>query len=361
MSPMNWAAILGRITATVDQHLLARNRYLLAENRFLRSRIKGQMVFTDSERITLAKAAKPVGRTLLGDIATVVTPDTLLRWHRKLVENISTSQLQSSSGPGPPSTDAAIVQLILRNAAENPSWGYDRIVGALKELGHVVSDSTVGNILREYGQLPAPERSKGASWADFIAAHKDVLVGCDFFTKEVWTLLGPVTYYVLFFIHIASRKVHVAGVTRHPNQQWMQQIARNVTMSGPGFLDGMKYLILDRDAKFTQAFRQIIKSSDVIPLRLPPRAPDLNSYSERWILSVKSECLDRLILFGEASLHRALAQFLEHYHGERNHQGKNNNILFPTANADGPPVRDGPVLCRQRLGGLLKFYHRNAA
>jgi hypothetical protein len=139
-------------------------------------------------------------------------------------------------------------------------------------------------------------------------------VGCDFFTKEVWTLLGPVTYYVLFFIHIASRKVHIAGVTRHPNEQWMQQVARNVTMSSDGFLDGMKYLILDRDAKFTHSFRQIIESSGVSPLRLPPWSPDLNSYSERWVLSAKSECLDRLILFGEASLQRALSQFVEHYH-----------------------------------------------
>ena len=141
--------------------------------------------------------------------------------------------------------------------------------------------------LRENNQPPAPQRGKGKSWADFIAAHKDVLVGCDFFTKEVWTLNGLVTYYVLFFMHIASRKVYIAGFTRNPNEQWMKQIARNVTMApwtssgqaGIGFLDGMKYLIIDRDGKFAPSFRAMIQSTGVEILALPPRSPNLNDYA----------------------------------------------------------------------------------
>ena len=185
------------------------------------------------------------------------------------------------------------------------------------------------------------------------------MIGCDLFTKEVWTLFGPVTYYVLLFIHVASRKVHVAGCTRNPNEAWMQQAARNVTMSDVGFAAGMKHVILDRDAKHCSSFRAILESAGVECLRLPPRSPNLNAYAERFVRSIKEECLDRLILFGEASLQRAIDQYLDHYHGERPHQGKGNLILFPTAG--GPPPRAGPVSCRQRLGGLLKFYYRAAA
>jgi putative transposase len=257
--------------------------------------------------------------------------------------------------------DDVIVDLVLRLARENRSWGYDRIVGALKKLGHAISDTTVGNILRKHGEPPAPERKKGTTWAEFIAIHKDVLVGCDFFTKEVWSLFGPVTYYVLFFIHITSRKVHIAGFTPNPNETWMKQIARNVTMAEGGFLNGMKYLILDRDGKFAPSFRAMIESVGVEVLRLPPRAPDLNAFSERFVRSIKEECLDHLILFGEASLQRALDHFIEHYHHERPHQGKENVILFPTgAASDSNPARAGPVICNERLGGLLKFYHRKA-
>jgi len=192
--------------------------------------------------------------------------------------------------------------------------------------------------------------------------HKDVLVACDFFTKEVWTLGGLATYYVLFFIHVASRKVYVAGMTINPNEQWMKQIARNLTMAGGSFLEGMKYLVLDRDAKFAASFRSILESAGVECLRLPPRSPNLNSFAERFVRSIKEECLDNLILFGEASLQRAVAQFVEHYHGERPHQGKGNIILFPAHPRDGADApRAGPVLCNERLGGLLKFYYRNAA
>jgi hypothetical protein len=263
---------------------------------------------------------------------------------------------------GRPPTNSAVVELVLRFAQQNPTWGYDRIVGALKELGHEISDTTVGNILKEHGEPPASERKKGTAWADFIATHKDVLLGCDFFTKEVWTLLGPVTDYVLFFIHVASRKVHIAGMTTNPTQQWMNQVARNVTMADTSFANGMKYVILDRDSKHCESFRAILESAGIECLRLPPRSPNLNAYAERFVRSIKEECLDKLILFGEGSLKRAIDNYIEHYHAERPHQGKGNVILFPSnPAADSNPARAGPVSCRRRLGGLLKFYHRAAA
>ena len=188
----------------------------------------------------------------------------------------------------------------------------------------------------------------------------DVLAGTDFFTVEVLTLHGLVTYYVLFFIHLESRRVEVAGITPHPNEAWMQQIARNVTMDEWGFLESRRYLIHDRDTKFTDSFRAIVRSSGVEPLKLPARSPNLNAYAERWVKSVKDECLSKLIFFGEASLRRALRNYVTHYHRERNHQGKNNVLLFPTVKAK-VESRDSPVRCGERLGGLLKYYHREAA
>ena len=159
--------------------------------------------------------------------------------------------------------------------------------------------------------------------------------------------------------HDLSRKVHIAGMTPHPNEAWMVQIARNVTMEQWGFLSPGQYLIHDRDGKYCPAFHQLIDAAGVTRVPLPPRSPNLNAYAERWIRSVKEECLSRLILFGEASLHHALTQYGAHFHYERNHQGKGNVLLFPTSSPTGGD--DGPMQCRERLGGLLKYYHRDAA
>jgi transposase InsO family protein len=170
-----------------------------------------------------------------------------------------------------------------------------------------------------------------------------------------------VTYYVLFFIHLASRRVHVAGVTPHPDQGWMGQMARNVTMAEWGSLSPGEYLIHDRDGRFCPAFQRTVDAVGVRRVVLPPRSPDLNAYAERWVRSVKEECLSRLILFGERALWHALTQYEEHYHRERNHQGKGNVLLIPPAHLGRAPTSDGPIQCRDRLGGLLKYYHREAA
>jgi hypothetical protein len=172
-------------------------------------------------------------------------------------------------------------------------------------------------------------------------------------------MAGLVTYYVLFFIHLASRKIHIADVTPHPDEQWMTQVARNVMMEAWGFLAPGQYLIHDRDTKFCAAFQQIIADAGVERVVLPPRSPNLNAYAERWVRSVKEECLARVILFGDASLRHALHEYVEHYHHERNHQGKENVLLFPTSSQE--TERDSPIQCRERLGGLLKYYEREAA
>ena len=169
-----------------------------------------------------------------------------------------------------------------------------------------------------------------------------------------------VTYYVLFFIHLESRRVEIAGITPHPNEAWMKQIARNVTMDEWGFLERCRYLIHDRDTKFTDSFRAIMRSGHVEPLKLPARSPNLNAYAERWVRSVKEEALSKLIIFGEASLRRTLSEYLVHFHAERNHQGKGNVLLFPMTRQSALSS-DRPVHCCERLGGLLKYYHREAA
>ena len=169
---------------------------------------------------------------------------------------------------------------------------------------------------------------------------------------------GLATYYVLFFIHLESRRVAIAGSTIHPNEAWMKQIARNATMDDCGALRGCRYLLHDRDTKLARSFRVILASGGVEPLALPARSPNLNAYAERWVRSVKEECLSKVILFGERSLRRTLSDYVDHFHAERNHQGKGNVLLFPR---DTDRHREGLVRCRERLGGLLRYYHREAA
>jgi transposase InsO family protein len=310
---------------------LLRNEYLVTENRILRQQITGRIRLSDGERKTLAALGKQLGKHALHEVATLVTPDTILAWHRRLIAKKYDGS-EHRQAPGRPTISAEIEALVVRMAQENRSWGYDRIVGALSHLGYTISDQTVGNILKCHGIVPAPERKKTTTWQAFIRAHMDVLMATDFFTTEVWTWCGLVTCYVLFFIHLGSRKVHIAGVTPHPDQMWMTQMARNVTVEDWGVLSLGQFLIHDRDAKFCPAFQHTMDGVGVRRVVLPPRSPNLNAYAERWVCSVKEECLSRLILVGERSLRYALAEYGSHYHQERPHQGKDNVVLMPAAN-----------------------------
>jgi transposase InsO family protein len=260
---------------------------------------------------------------------------------------------------GLPPVSEEVTKLVLQMAQENPSWGYDRIQGALANLGHEISDQTVGNILKAHGIEPAPERKRQTSWKTFLQSHWDVLGAIDFTTVEVWTKAGLVTFYLLFVMELATRRVRLAGCTPNPSGPWMQQVARNLTDAEDGFLSGKRYVLMDRDGKFSPAFRAILKSAGVEPVLLPPRSPNLNAHLERFHRSLKEECLDRMIFFGEASLRNAVQEFLTHYHAERNHQGLDNRLIEP-----GPKVGQttGTIECRERLGGLLRYYfHREAA
>jgi putative transposase len=354
----HWARLLSFVTGLVNQELLLRNEYLAAENRILRAHLPARLRLSDAERSTLAEIAKRLGRQALQDIARVAKPDTLLAWYRRLVAHKFDGSRRRAY-PGRPRISADVEALVIRLAQENRGWGYDRIVGALANLGHEVSDRTVGNILRRHNIAPAPERSRTTTWKEFIRSHMDVLAGADFFTVEVLTWQGLVTYYVLFFIELSSRRVSLGGITRHPDSCWMEQVARNATMQDTGYLNGCHYLLHDRDKKFGREFRETLAAGGVRCTPIPARSPNLNSHAERWVRSIKEECLSKLILFGEKSLQRVVSNFLEHYHQERNHQGKDNLLLFPLS-ARRERGSEGAIRCRERLGGLLKYYSRAA-
>lgn len=355
---MEWKTVLAYITGTVDQELLLRNEYLVAENRILRNQITGRVRLTDGERTTLAALGKRLRKKALAEVMSVVKPETLLAWHRRLIAKKFDGS-QHRRYPGRPRINPAIEKLIIQFAQENRAWGYDRIVGALKNVGYTVSDQTVGNILQRHGLPPAPERKKTTTWREFIRSHWDILVATDFFTTEVWTRSGLVTYYILFFIQVGSRKVHIAGLTPNPNGAWMTQIARNSTMTEWGFLTPGQQVIHDRDTKFCSTFQETIKAAGVKLVKLPPRSPNLNAHAERWVRSVKEEVLSRLILFGEGALRQVLKEYVTHYHQERPHQGKGNELLLPRPRKEAGETN--PIRSRERLGGLLKYYSREAA
>ena len=341
----------------VNQQLLLQNEYLLAENRILRAHLPNRLVLTDPEGSTLAVIGKRLGRRGLEPVASVARPDTILSWFRKLVAQKFDGS-RHRLYPGRPPIRPEITELIVRMARENSGWGYDRIAGALDSLGHRVSDQTVGNSLRRFGIAPAPKRRQQMSWADFIRSHMTVLTGIDFFTAEVLTWRGLATYYVLFFLHLETRRVTLAGITPHPTEEWMVQMARRAVDAIDGTLLPIRFVLHDRDTKFCASFQNTLRSAGIQPLRLPARSPNLNAFAERWVRSIKSECLSKLILFGEASLRRAVTEFIEYYHLERPHQRKGNQLLFPSPVS--PPAHAGRVQCHDRLGGLLKFYQRAA-
>jgi transposase InsO family protein len=331
--------------------------YLKTENRLLRERLNGRSLrFSDAERALLARKAFGIPRKVLLELGAIVTPDTLLRWHRMLVARKFDFSRRRS--PGRPRTMRVIVELIVRMAVDNPGWGYTRIQGALRNVGHEVGRGTIAEVLKREGIKPAPLRGKVTPWSVFLKAHWRTIVAADFFTAEVWTLRGLITYYVFFLIELARRIVHIAGITTHPHEPWMLQIVRNLTDVERGVLYGKSHLIIDRDTKYSVQFRRLSAEARTAVIRLPPRSPNLNAYAERFVRSIKEECLERMILVGQGSLRRAIDQFMAHYHLERNHQGLGNQLIRELVRS---AIVDGPVRRRQRLGGMLNFYYRAAA
>jgi transposase InsO family protein len=336
-----------------QQHLI---HYLIEENRVLREQIGNRrMRFSDDQRRRLAARAKKIGRKLLREVATIVTPETLLAWHRKLIAKKYDGSAKRD--PGRPRTAGEIAALVTRLAKENRHWGYRRIQGALSNLGHLLAFKTIANILKENGIEPAPERSRKTTWKEFLTRHWEQIVASDFFTIEVWTPTGLKRFMVLFFMELSTRRVEIGGVASKATGLWMTQIARNLTDEVDGFFKGKRYLIHDRDPLYTQEFLSMLADVGIESVKLPPRSPNLNAYSERFVRTIKESCLEQMILFGEDSLRNSIHQFLDHYHLERNHQGLQNRLITPMK---GPVHTEGRIERRERLGGLLNYYYRAA-
>jgi transposase InsO family protein len=339
----------------VNRHQKDVIEYLQEENRALREQLGGKRLrFSDRQRRRLAVKAKAIGRKRLFEIGTLVTPDTLLRWHRELIAKKYDGS--KNRRPGRPRTRADIEELVVLMARDNPRWGYTRIRGALHNLGYEIARNTIKRVLLDNGFDPI--RRRGMSWETFLRAHWGAIAATDFFSVEVITRFGLVRYFVLFVIDLKTRRVEIAGILPRPNGEWMKQIARNLTDCEDGFLNGSRHLIHDRDPLFTTSFRAILKSSDVEAVKLPARSPNLNAYAERFVRSIKSECLSQIIPLGERHLRHAVKEYTEHYHVERNHQGLDNRLL---EELPGVVDMDSAVVRHERLGGILNYYERKAA
>lgn len=351
--------LIAMVAGWIQRHQQRVITYLQEENRVLKAHLDGRRLrLTDTERRRLAALAHPLGRKRLKEIAAIATPDTLLRWYTRLI-----AQKFDGSMPrrqhGRPRVAEEVEQLVVRMAEENRTWGYRRIQGALANLGYHIDAITVRNILRRHHLEPVPQRRKvGMSWQQFLKIHWNVLAATDFFTVEVATWHGLVTSYVLVVMELSTRRVHMAGITPHPADAFMEQCARQLTDPFDGFLFDKRYLIHDRDEKFVHGFDRILRASGVEPVVLPPRSPNLNAHCERFVRSIREEALNPMIVIGEGSLRYVIRSYLTHDHHERNHQGLGNQLIVPES---GMEHQRGLVVRRERLSGLLSYYHRKAA
>lgn len=339
-----------------QQHVI---EYLAEENRILREQLdihtKGKRIrFSVKQRRRLAEKGRRLGRKILAEIATLVTPETIYKWHRHFVAMKFSPKGRDHSAAH--KRRAERNALIIRLATENAGWGYTRIQGVMQNLGyHTISTSTIGEVLRGVGITPSPDRSSRMDWKTFVRIHQDQIAATDFFMVPVWTLKGIVMYRVHFVIDLMSRKVEITHIGCQYCESLMLQIARNLTDSFSGFIQGKRYLLHDRDPLFTNAFRKLIRNSKTVPFKLPRNMPMMNGYAERFVKSIKVECLDRMLFFGEDALRRAVNEYVNHYHHERPHQGLKNNIIEPNAEVF---RNQGEIRKIAHLGGLLNYYYR---
>jgi putative transposase len=314
----------------------------------------GRPRFTTLDRVLLAAASRAIPRDRWASF--LVTPQTLLRWHRELVRWKWTYRKECK--PGRPPIDPTVAGLILRMASENPRWGCVRIAGELRKLGIRVGATTIRTLLRRYGLGPAPRRS-GPTWTQFLRAQAEAIVACDFFTVETIRLK---TLYVLFFIQLSSRRVVLAGVTSNPDSAWITQQARNTAMDLNDRGVSIRFLLRDHDAKFTGSFNEVFCGEGAKVMRTPIRAPKANAVAERWVQTVRSECLDWTLVCGRRHLLRLLRAYVRHYNQQRPHRGL--ALAVPEGrdhNRDSMAIRPGEVRRRDVLGGLIHEYHRVAA
>ena len=346
------AQLLCLLLSSLDAKTINLLRFYELQIDFLQRRLHGRLVPNEAERAAFARLAAEIGRPDLEAHVSLFHPETLFRWHRAMIS--AKFDGSAKRGPGRPSPWRILNTTVQRMALDNPTWGASRIHGHLQALGYGVSRPSVRRIMRRWGLDPDP--APGKRWSDFLARNAAAIVATDFFTYEAWTPVGPRTLYALFFIQLDTRRVHLAGVTEHPDEAWMAQMARNMTMEDEPFLKGRRFLIADRDTKFSASYRNILKNTGLQTLPLPPRSPNLNAFAERWVRTIKEECLDGLLLPGPASVTKAIKEYLLHYHHERPHQGLGNRIPFPVLAHPDRPQHPDQLQRKSRLGGLLNSY-----
>jgi putative transposase len=322
-----------------DVELLVLRHQLLV----LRRQQPRRPAFRAADRAFLAALSRmlpPRGRHGL-----IVTPQTLLRWHRELVRRRWT---QPQRSPGRPPVERRVRELVLRLARENPRWGYPRIAGELLKLGVHVSPSTVRRLLLAAGLTPAPRRN-GPSWREFLRQQAASVLACDFFTVETITLRR---YYVLFFIELGSRRVHLAGCTTNPTGGWVTQQARNLSFTR--LFERTRFLIHDRDSKFSASFDEVFRSEGIKVIHTPIRAPQANAYAERFVRTVRAECLDWLLILGRRHLEQVLRRYVTHYNTERPHRAL--ALLPPAGNDKRNQPAANTIERHDLLGGLIHEY-----
>ena len=304
------------------------------------------------DRVVLAVLSGLLGRERWN--VRLVTPGTLLRWHRELVPRRWTYPRLRPAAGGRPPIRAAVCALVVRLARENPTWGHRRIHGELVGLGYRVAPATVWNILHRAGLGPSPRRT-GPTWRQFCVAHARTMLACDFVHIDT-VLLRRI--YVFFVIEVATRRVHVLGVTRHPTGAWVTQQARNFLMSLQDRSEQIRFLVRDRDAKFADSFDAVLSSVGIQVLKIPPRAPRANAYAERWVGTLRRECLDRLLILGERHLLAVLDEYVAHYNGHRPHRSLKQRPpdAWPALATSAGDLPDGVVERKQVLGGLINEY-----
>jgi putative transposase len=341
------------IAKATDREMARVVEYLKEENRILRDKLPKRITVTLREKQRLLKFGKKLGNALK-DLISIVSYRTFCRWLG------TKGSKKRSRQAGRPKKPQEVRDLILQLARET-GWGYTRILGELKKLGiHSVSRSTIVNLLKENGLDPGPKRGRG-SWDEFLKRHAQSLWACDFFSQKIITWKGMVDIFAWFFIHIGTRKVFFAGCTTHPNETWVVQQARNFALHLEEQSLPAKYLILDLDTKFTEQFRSTICSEGIRVIRVGPRKPNCNAFAERWVQSIKQECLDHFLVFGEEHFRYLVISYTQHYNEERPHQSLGNVPLSEVSEPTILKFPTGKVKCKERLGGLLKHYYRDAA
>ena len=311
-----------------------------------------------AEKLTLAVLAAKL-RSLtrhpanyFNAVIRIFQPETVFKWHRELVRR-KWSYPRPKVG-GRPRVAQEIERLIVRLAQENRDWGNGKIEGELIKLGYDVGIETVANILKRHGIPPVPERGGASSWRHLMTHYKDQILACDFFTIETLFLK---TVYVFFFIELGSRRIHFAGCTEHPTSAWVTQQARQLTWEVEERSPRLRFLIHDNDSKFTTTFDTVFRAEQMHVIHTPFRAPNANAFAERWVRTVRQECLDKLLILNEAHLRRVLREYVTYYHQKRPHQGLDQQSPLPRPT----PTVLGPVRYRRVLSGIIHDYYREAA